>query len=157
MRKSNWIIYAVALLISAFLLWLWYHLNFNAIDSPLDLVLSIIWWCLVLVACLAIRNREKVRREKVNTCFLAPMKLYNSEAGLMELTPGASAVESIQQVLEGLKYNFHMETYPGEKDDEGNETDKVNFVYVVRTTKFKPADKQEDKQAEAQADAAAQV
>ena len=154
MLKSNWIVYAVAIVVSAFLLWLWYHLSFNMVDAPLDLVLSIIWWVLVAVAVLVIRNREKVRRERVNTCYLAPMKLYNSELGLQDLEAGESPVARIQKVLEELEYNFHMEPFPGEDDENGNSTDKVNFVYVVRTKKFKVEDDEAEEQSSEAGEAA---
>ena len=42
MKKSNVLITAVIVVVSAFLLWLWYNLGFNHVDSPLDLVLSVV-------------------------------------------------------------------------------------------------------------------
>ena len=44
MKKSNVIVLAVAALVAAFLLFLWYYLGFNRIDNPFDLVLTICWW-----------------------------------------------------------------------------------------------------------------
>lgn len=44
MKKSNVIVLAVAALVAAFLLFLWYYLGFNHIDSPFDLVLTVVWW-----------------------------------------------------------------------------------------------------------------
>ena len=52
MKKSNVIVFAIAAVLSIFLLWLWYFLGFNQIDSPLDLIISIIWW-VVIVALIA--------------------------------------------------------------------------------------------------------
>ena len=140
MRSSNRIILIVALIIAVLLLALWYFLGFDKVDSPLDLVLFCCWCVLICVASALIANREKVRREAVNTCYLAPMKLYNSEKGLQDLVAGESPVARIQQVLEGLEYNFHMEPFPGDQDEEGNQTEKIDFVYVVRTKKFKVKD-----------------
>ena len=44
MRKSNYLVLGAAAVVAALLLVLWYHLGFNRIDSPLDLVLAIVWW-----------------------------------------------------------------------------------------------------------------
>ena len=43
MRKSNDLVLGAAAVVAALLLVLWYHLGFNRIDSPLDLVLAIVW------------------------------------------------------------------------------------------------------------------
>ena len=48
MKKSNIIITAVAAIASIFLLWLWYFLGFNEVDSPTDLVVSVAWWAVVI-------------------------------------------------------------------------------------------------------------
>lgn len=147
MKKSNWIILAVLLVASIFFLWLWYYLNFNLVDDPFDLVLTIIWWVLVAVACFAIHRAEKKRQERVRTTFLAPSQLFNCEAGLLPVQ-GASAVESLEQTLAGLEYNFHMEEFPNK--------DKVKFDYVVHSSKFefeKDDEQQQDASAPQAADA----
>ena len=48
MKKSNWIGLAIAVLVDVFLLWLWFFLGFNQVDSPLDLVISIIWLVVIV-------------------------------------------------------------------------------------------------------------
>ena len=128
MKKSNWVILAVAAVLSAFLLWLWYYLSFNLIDDPLDLVLSVVWWAVIIAAALGIRAAEKKRQERVRTAFLAPGCIYNREAGLLSLAPGASPVMALQAVLEGLKYGFHAEDFP--------ERSEARFAYIVHTRRF---------------------
>lgn len=44
MRKSNYLILGILVVASIFFLWMWYALNFNLVDNPLDLVLTIVWW-----------------------------------------------------------------------------------------------------------------
>lgn len=34
MRKSNWLVVAIAVVASAILLWVWFTLGFNRVDSP---------------------------------------------------------------------------------------------------------------------------
>ena len=50
MKKSNVIVFVLLALASAFFLWLWYFLGLNRVDEPLDLVLSIVWWLVIVVA-----------------------------------------------------------------------------------------------------------
>ena len=63
MKKSNWIGLAIAVLVDVFLLWLWFFLGFNLVDSPFDLVISIIW-LVAIVAVAAAVNRLECQREK---------------------------------------------------------------------------------------------
>ena len=49
MKKSNVIVTAIIVVLSAFLLWLWYSLGLNTVDQPLDLVVSVVWWALVAI------------------------------------------------------------------------------------------------------------
>lgn len=150
MKKSNWAILVIAVAISAFLLWLWYALSFNTVDSPLDLALSIVWWCIVALACGLIYRAEKTRQERIRTVFLASDKFYNSEAGVVALGAGASPVESIEQTLAGLKYNFDMQDFPS-KDD-------AKFDFVIRSKKFEAKKADDDHAAEgAQASQGQQV
>lgn len=132
MRKSNWIILAVALLASAFLLWLWYFLKFDRIDSPLDLVLSIVWWVLIALAALGISRAERRRRERVRTSYVAPGAVFNPEAGVVGVAPGADAVAAIEGILANLEYGFDRQEPPSR--------DEMAFDYVVRTKVFEPAE-----------------
>lgn len=139
MRKSNWIIAAVLVVASIFFLWLWYYLKFNFIDNPLDLVLSIIWWAIVGLGCFGIKKAEDKRQERVRTTYVANTAVFNSEAGLVDLN-GATAVEGIQQVLEGLEYNFDIKDFPSK--------DEAKFDYIVRSKKFE-LEKDDEEKAEA--------
>ena len=81
MKKSNVIITVVLAAVSIFLLALWYMLGFNEIDSPLDLVISVVW-CAVIVAGIAVAAKtESTRRQRIRTVYVADGAFYNSEAG----------------------------------------------------------------------------
>ena len=137
MKKSNWIVYIVALVASAFLLWLWYFLEFDHVDAPLDLVLSIVWWVLIALACYGIHRVEKKRRERLRTCYVAKGLLYNSEAGARNLSSSDSddVVATMRDVISNLDYGFDIQARP--EDANGN---KLPFAYVVRSRKFKADD-----------------
>lgn len=128
MKKSNVIIMLILVIASIFFLWLWYYLDFNLVDHPKDLVLSIIWWVVVVVACVGIHMAERIRQKNIRTAFLAPGLIYNSEAGIVRFEPPADYVDELQTILEELKYNF-------EKPDEPNQS-RIRFKYIVRTSKF---------------------
>lgn len=128
MKKSNVIILGILVIASIFFLWLWYYLQFNLIDNPLDLILTIIWWVVVALAIVAIRKVEKTRQERVRTTYLSKTDLFNSEAGVVEIGAGASPVEAIEGMLAELKYNFDMQDLP--------EDAQTKFDYVVRSKEF---------------------
>lgn len=127
MKKGNWVAFIVAVIISAFLLWLWFFLGFNHVDAPLDLVLSIIWWIIVAVACVAIWRVEKKRQERARTCYVADNYIYNAEAGTSSAEGAPDAVERIHDILANLEYTFDVRDMP--KDPK--------FNYVVRSKTFK--------------------
>ena len=132
MKKSNWIILAVLVVISAFLLWLWYFLQFNKIDNPLDLVLSIVWWVVVAAALGAITYAEKKRQERVRTLYVSGAKVFNSEKGFVDIPQGKKTIDTLEELLEGLEYNFHNE--------DCSDSEMKSFKYVVRSKKFKSHD-----------------
>ena len=132
MKKSNYLVLAISALVSIFLLYLWYSLGFNQIDNPLDLVISIIWWALIVALVVWINKLEKTRQQRIRTVYLAPAALYNSETGVRELEDGANPVEAMQTVLEGLEYGFDTQDLPSR--------DEVDFTYVVKTEEYKPAE-----------------
>ena len=66
MRKSNWIIAAVLLLASVAFLWIWHALQFDLVDNPLDIVVTVVWWVVIAAACVAIHWAEKKRQERHN-------------------------------------------------------------------------------------------
>ena len=90
MKKSNVIITVVLAAVSIFLLALWYALGLNRVDEPLDLIVSIVWWAVIIVAIVAVVKVENTRRERVRTVYVANGSYYNSEAGNRILAAGAS-------------------------------------------------------------------
>lgn len=139
MKKSNWVVYIVAIVVSAFLLWLWFWLGFDHVDAPLDLVLSIIWWVLVAVACFAVHRIEKKRQERVRTCYVASNHVYNSELGTESARTSEQVVERIYGMLRDLEYGMEIRDMP--KDAEGK---TVQYDYIVRSKVF-DLKRQEDK------------
>ena len=131
MKKSNYLVLAISALVSIFLLYLWYSLGFNQIDSPLDLVITIIWWALIVALVVWINKLEATRQQRIRTVYLAPGTLYNSETGVRELEAGTNPVEAVQTVLGELEYGFDTQDLPSR--------DELDFTYVVKTDEYKPA------------------
>lgn len=100
MRKSNWIIAAVLLLASVAFLWIWHALQFDLVDNPLDIVVTVVWWVVIVAACVAIHWAEKKRQERIRTIFVAPGLLYNSEMGVVRLSPDDEVVDALGDSLE---------------------------------------------------------
>lgn len=136
MKKSNVIIVVLLLVISIFLLWLWYFLGFNRIDSPLDLVLSIIWWLVVIVTIVAVTKIESKRRHRIRTLFIgvqgATPKLFNSEAGELVFTDRTQLISIMENTLDELKYNFERKDYPGTEEDNRTRTEVQRIGSVDR-------------------------
>ncbi len=130
MKKSNYLVLAVSALVSVFLLYIWYAYGFNKIDNPLDLVISIIWWLLIVALVVLINRWEAKRQRAIRTVYLAPAALYNSEVGVRQLDTAAPA-DAAEAVLRGLEYGF------GTKDAPAR--DKFDYRYVVKTETYKPA------------------
>ncbi|MCH3943480.1 MAG: hypothetical protein WAY93_03005 [Atopobiaceae bacterium] len=141
MKKSNWAVFAILVVISAFLLWLWYYLGFNRVDNPFDLVLSICWWIGVGVLCWLIYRSEKKRQEQIRTIYVAPNALFNSERGIVKFDDPEQRVPLMEDILANLKYDFHKEDMPDQDD--------MQFDYVVRTEDFKQDDSQRQEDATA--------
>lgn len=141
MKKSNWIILGVLVVISAFLLWLWYYLGFNKVDDPFDLVLSVVWWIGVALIGYLIYRAEKKRQQQIRTIYVSPDALFNVERGLVDCPDPEKRVSLMEEILDNLEYNFHKEDMPKEKDFE--------FKYVVRTEDFKEKDSKDDNDANA--------
>lgn len=129
MKKSNVILTVVLAIISIFLLALWYVLGFSEIDSPLDLVLSIIWWVIIAAGVALVVRAEKKRQQAVRTVFLADDKFYESEVGVRELNANAAAPDLIAPVLASLTYNFDQKNTPDQD---------VKWNYIIRTDTYKP-------------------
>ncbi len=128
MRKSNFAVLGIAAVVAALLLALWYYLGFNNVDNPLDLALAVVWWVAIVAIAVVISRVEQKRRRQIRTMYLSPNALYNSERGMVGFGD-ATAVETMQDVLEGLKYGFDTKDVPDEK--------RFRFEYVVQTDEFK--------------------
>ncbi len=115
MKKSNVIVLAVAALVAAFLLFLWYYLGFNHIDSPFDLVLTVVWW---LGIALIVGG----------TIYVSPTALYNSEQGIVALH-GTTLMEAMRGILGELEYSFAKEDLPDRKT--------FDYRFVVQTDEYK--------------------
>lgn len=137
MKKSNVIVTAIIIVFSAFLLWLWYFLGLNAVDQPLDLIVSVVWWVLVAVGVALIIKFEKDRRRSIRTVYVADGRMYNSEIGVSALTPGARMADEIATRLAALEYGFDCEEAPEAYASDGIPA----WRYVVRTEEFRPADR----------------
>lgn len=140
MKKSNVIITVVLAAVSVFLLWLWYWLGFDRIDSPFDLVVSIVWWVLIAAGIALVYRSEQKRRRQVRTVYLADGRYYNSESGLRAVQAGLSPVDSIAVVLGALEYDFSKMDAP----DQSKPEERVDWRYVIHTDAFKPAKADKD-------------
>lgn len=132
MKKSNVIITVILVAVSIFLLWLWFWLGFDQVDSPLDLIISIIWWVVVVVGIVLVVKAENARQQRVRTVYLGDNGFFNTETGSRFLAPGASATEAIAATLAGLKYGFDKADIP----TKPGTNQPVDYRYVVRSTKF---------------------
>ena len=103
MKKSNVIVFVLLALASAFFLWLWYFLGLNRVDEPLDLVLSIVWWLVIVVAIAVIVKMERTRRQRVRTVYVGDCATYNSEQGLATIEGSQPMSEVIAGIFDGLK------------------------------------------------------
>ena len=128
MKKTNWIIAAILVVASIFFLALWYFLGFNLVDDPLDLVLTIIWWAVVIVACVTIHVAEKKRQERMRTAYLGQGVLFNPEAGLVNTSQAPSQVDALQNILENMEYPMSLKDFPN--------LEALSLDFIVRTTKF---------------------
>lgn len=136
MKKINVILAVVLAAVSAFLLWLWYHLGFNQVDQPLDLVVSVVWWAVIVAGIAAVVKTEQKRQRQIRTMFVADGQFYNSETGLRSVAPGATATASIAGALANLEYGFDKAEEPDLKDANN----PIEYKWVVRTDTFKPAE-----------------
>lgn len=128
MRKSNWMIAGIFVVASVIFLAMWYGLGFNLVDDPLDLVVSIIWWVVIVGICIAIKVAENRRRRSIRTSFIAPGIIYNPEAGIVNVEESRSYTPALQRVLGSLKYDF-------DKKDVANDK-RIRFTHIVHSDIF---------------------
>lgn len=127
MKKSNWLIVGILVVASIVFLAMWYALDFNLVDDPLDLVISIVWWVVIVAVCLAINWSEQKRRRSLRTSFLAPGLIYNPEAGIVRINEEAYT-PVLERVLDSLAYDFNHEEVANDQ--------RIRFTYIVRSNKF---------------------
>lgn len=128
MKKSNWIGLAIAVLVDVFLLWLWFFLGFNRIDSPLDLVISIIWLVAIVAVAAAVNRLERQREKRLRTIYVSSTVVFNKERGLVSL--GSAAAPSVmERILRDMEYGFDLKEMP--------KPEEFNCRYVVQTDEYK--------------------
>ena len=81
-------------------------------DEPLDLVLSIVWWLVIVVAIAVIVKMERTRRQRVRTVYVGDCATYNSEQGLATIEGSQPMSEVIAGILQSLKYDFSRADFP---------------------------------------------
>ena len=128
MKKSNWIVYGSLAAVSIFLLWLWYFLELYLIDSPADLILSIVWWVVIAGCVLLVYRVERSRKSRIRTLFVADTWIYNPEVGTMQYHGNESFMQVAKSTLGRLRFNFTHEALPRTSQDE--------VVFLVRTKAF---------------------
>lgn len=106
MKKSNWLIAGLLVVASVIFLAMWYVMGFNLIDDPLDLVISIVWWVVIIAICLLIQWSENKRQRSIRTTLLAPGVLYNPEVGVVQVAPGQTHAQTLERILSNLTYGL---------------------------------------------------
>ena len=120
MRKSNWIVAAIAAVACGVLLWAWFALGFNHVDDPLDLVVAAVVGCIVWA--------EGKRREKMRLAFIGEGVVYNPEAGLVMPDAGESELAALERTLSGMAFPDEVAAL--------DERMSPAFRWVVRSRKF---------------------
>ena len=118
MKKSNWIGLAIAVLVDVFLLWLWFFLGFNRIDSPLDLVIFIIWLVVIVAVIVGVNRLERQREKRLRTIYVSSTAVFNKERGLVSLGSAAAAPSVMERILRDMEYGFDLKEMP--KPEEFN-------------------------------------
>ncbi len=137
MKKNNVIVLAISAVAAAFLLWLWFYLGFNNVDSPTDLALAIGWWVGIVAIVAILIYLERKRQKQIRTIYVSPTALYNSERGIVALK-GDSFTDAMEGILQQLEYNFNKEDLPSSKT--------FDFRYVVQTDEYKEQDSEDDQE-----------
>lgn len=127
MTKSNWLIIGILIVASIVFAGMWYAFGFNLVD-PSDLLISVVWWVVILAVCLGIKFSEAKRRRSVRTSFIAPGLIYNPEAGIVRLGIEQPYVSALQSILSNLDYGYSSEVIANDQ--------RIRFDYIVRSDKF---------------------
>lgn len=129
MKKSNWIGLAIAVLVDVFLLWLWFFLGFNQVDSPLDLVIFIIWLVAIVAVALGVNRLERQREKRLRTIYVSSTAVFNKERGPVSLGSAAAAPSVMERILRDMEYGFDLKEMP--------KPEEFNCRYVVQTDEYK--------------------
>lgn len=129
MKVSNWIVYAIAAIASAVLLVLWYSLGLYEVDAPVDLVVSIVWWAVIIVSIIIVIRLEKARKERIRNMYVGDAFVYNAEAGRKPYNGGEQLIATLQSTIDGLAYDFTQ------KDMDS--LDKKSIRFIVKTQNYK--------------------
>ena len=129
MKKSNWIGLAIAVLVDVFLLWLWFFLGFSLVDSPFDLVISIIWLGAIVAVAVAVNRLERQREKRLRTIYVSSTAIFNKERGLVSLGSAAAAPSVMERILRDMEYGFDLKEMP--------KPEEFNCRYVVQTDEYK--------------------
>jgi len=132
MKKSNWIVYGVMLAASIVALWLWYALGFYLIDSPTDLVISIVWWAVIAGSIFLVHRVEQSRKECVRTMYIGDQYFFNSETGVKQYVGPEQLVAMMDKTLQELKYDFTKQDAPA--------LDRQPVRLMVRTSDYKDSE-----------------
>lgn len=128
MRKGNWLILIFLTLFSGILLWLWYALGLNRINSSMESIWTVIWWIVIVVSVASIIRVEQERKKRIRTIYVGRRALFNSEAGLVPYETFSELIEDLAGVLSGLDYGFDKEDLP--------KPEYFPVKYLVRTDEF---------------------
>jgi hypothetical protein len=128
MKKSNIVVLALAAAASVVLIVLWFVLGFNHVDSPVDPIVTIVWFVLIAAVVAFVRSAEKRRCAAMRTCLVGDGVLFNHESGVVSLEEGLSTVDAIGSVLSKLEYGFDKVELP--------EDVRSAIVAVVRTHEY---------------------
>ena len=129
MKKSNWIGLAIAVLVDVFLLWLWFFLGFNRIESPLDLVIFIIWLVVIVAVIVGVNRLERQREKRLRTIYVSSAAVFDKERGLVSLGSAAAAPSVMERILRDMEYGFDLKEMP--------KPEEFNCRYVVQTDEYK--------------------
>lgn len=128
MRKSNWVFLCGTCFVSVVLLMAWYMLGFYKVDSPLDLVLSVIWWAVLAVAIVIVAKLEQKRRYHERAVYvMSDGTLFSPELGSVARN-NASVIDRMANIICALDYVLDMKTLDKEQT--------VNVTHIVYTDKF---------------------
>lgn len=125
MRKDNWIFYLAACAASVILLFIWYTFGMNQVDAPLDLILSIIWWVIIIASVLIVWKLESQREYQQRAVYVKKSgALFSPELGAV-VYGDMDMLSSIAKVVSSLEYPLDMK-----KLDDENMGEVTHIVYT---------------------------